>query len=57
MKMNVTKEQFVWMYNNLTLDEMCKELNTSKYIITKCAKQEGLVKKMGRPFKKYEFED
>ena len=56
MKLEITAEEFTSMYLELTNQEISEKLGISVFIINRYAKALGLQKKLGRPFKKYEFD-
>lgn len=56
VKVPISKEEFIKMYNTLSNKQISNRLGISPYKITKIAKSLDLKKKVGRPFNQYIFE-
>lgn len=57
MKLKVTKEEFIALYNSMTYKELSEHLNVSEDTIYRYVKLLGLSKKKGRPSCTLEFSD
>ena len=57
MKLNITKEQFIELYNSCTYKQIAKQLNISEPTIAKIAKKLGLKKQVGRPKEDIKFKE
>ena len=55
MKLDITREQFIELYNSCTYKQIAKQLNISEPTIAKIAKKLGLKKQVGRPKENIEF--
>ena len=57
MKLKVTKEEFIDLYNSMTYKELSEHLNVSEDTIYRYVKLLRLSKKKGRPSCTLEFSD